>query len=79
MKQKDQRNYRCLICNIIQKIGILVFGICLTYILVSLLLYNTTMMWETPMSLSHTSLAIILALLALILILVSSRLKKRNS
>lgn len=74
---EDKKYVKYILCNIIQKIGLLICGISVVYFAVQLTLINTTLMWEDRMSLPYMKFVSIITMIALIVAFISTNLKKK--
>lgn len=73
---EDKKHVKYILCNIIQKIGLLICGISVVYFAVQLALFNSTLMWKERMSLPYMKFVSIITLIALIVVFISTKLKK---
>lgn len=81
--KKNQKHY--LFWNIIQKLTIVIFFVCVAYLCVSVALSRTTMsvrniesMWGPEHFLSHSLLVLGIAILSLVVMFISTKMKNKN-
>lgn len=77
MNKNRETHNKYEICNVIQKIALLICGISVAYFAVQLTFYNSTLFWEERMSLPYTKLFLIIAVAAVIILFVSTKLKQK--